>query len=355
MSADEHDSRTLVRFLYKSLFNREPDPQGFAFHLTRLESGAVSLHRLALDFLGSDEFAQQEQVRLAWRENAESPKSHPYQSWGREAVAFIHVRKTGGTTLYPLLSSHFTQERICPERFDGIHLYSPAQLADYDLYFGHFDYFSVRFIPRDKIRCISMFRDPCQRLISWYRFMRSHPPTSDDLNIKLANELTVEEFFEHQSNLSSTLVNNGYLFCFGTSLCETIAESRPFCDSTRGHNEGRVQDLLAGAIERVLSLDAIGLTERFTESVELIFSTLGFPVPESIIPENVTDAMGGTPVPAVEMTPRLSRALERLTRYDRVIYGAALREFERRLLRLRGQIPVPTAGVRSENDLQTPA
>ena len=328
MSIDQIDNRTIVRFLYRALLNREPDPQGLAFHVSRLESGAASLHQVGLGFVESDEFAQQEQVRSVWRKNALSPMSHPYQSWNRQAVAVIHVRKTGGTTLYSLLSQNFPMQRICPEHFDGLHLYTPAQLADYDLFFGHFDYFSVRLIPRERVRRVSIFRDPDRRLISWYRFMRSHRPTGDDPNIKLANELNAEEFFEHQDNLSSTLVNNSYLYCFGSSLCDSIPASWPCIDPAENGSDSKTQELLARAVGSVLDLDGVGLTERFTESVELILSSLGFPVPEVIVPENVTDE---NTAPPVKMTPRLSRALERLTRYDRVIYGAAKREFERRL------------------------
>ena len=78
-----------------------------------------------------------------------------------------------------------------------------------------------------------------------------------------------------------------------------------------------------------------GITERFDELVALIFSSLGLPIPETIVPENVTDELPNvyedfSPAPAVEMTPRLSRALRRLTRYDRIIYDVAKSEFERR-------------------------
>ena len=107
-----------------------------------------------------------------------------------------------------------------------------------------------------------------------------------------------------------------------------------------------------------MALDGIGLTERFRDSVELIFSQLGLAMPKSIAPTQVTDDLPNSdtrfvPVPKVVMTPRLSRALEALTRYDRIIYDVAKREFQRRLsarspkgaLDAKLTVDAPMAGV----------
>ncbi len=281
---------------------------------------------------------------------------HPYASWGRDALAFIHLPKTGGTTLHALLRDYFPEHRICPERYHGLYSHTPSQLAEYDFFSGHFDYFSTRFIPRKRVLRICMFREPRQRLLSWYRFVRAHPldASADNIAIKLANQLTTEEFFEDPRIGSLTYANNAYLFFLGSALVDPTTVSAlnwrpssppPAALSDSGTeallgdtpaNEGIIAKVLARAIQRLIDLDAIGLTERFEESVEIIFSLLGFPVPTSIIPAMVTDELPNAdarfrPVPRFEMTLRLARALERLTRYDRIIYNVAKKEFDRRL------------------------
>lgn len=325
ISGDEY-----VRWAYRLLLGREPESEAVVQNHPHRNNREMLLKLTLL----SEEFTTKHGGLIS----ADYPS--PYQSWGQATLAFIHLPKTGGTTLNSLLSTYFPKQRICPERYGRLHLYSPAQLANYDFFSGHFDYFSTKFIPRRRVRCVSLFRDPSDRLISWYRFFRAHPATNtftDNLNVKLAHELSAEEFFEHESTLKSPQVNNGYFSCFRcpTATDRAFLEYMASADSaevvTSDHDEGKVKELLARAVTRILSLDAIGLTERFEESVELIFSTLGYRIPESIVPENVTDEMGVSRVPEIEMTPRLSRALHHLTRYDRVIYNAAKQDFERRL------------------------
>ena len=339
MSVEEIDNQTFVRVLYKALLSRDPDPAGFAHYVSVLDGGTKTLYEVASEFV--IEFTAQE---------GKTP--HPFESWDKEAVAFIHLGKTGGATLHALLSKCFPESRICPDRGNTLYLRPPAYLAKYDLFSGHFDYFSKHFIPRRRVRCVSIFRDPCQKLISWYRFCRSHPATGEfaaNISFRLAKELGPEEFFEHPSVLSRSDANNAYLLHFGAAVDHMRRGLLAGFDAMNGHGSGNrapvsslsagdsiVTEALGRAVQRVIDLDGIGLTERFEESVELIFSTLELPIPRSIVPLNVTDELPNSdaqfaPVSAVEMTLRLSQAIERLTRYDRVIYNAARREFERRL------------------------
>jgi hypothetical protein len=89
------------------------------------------------------------------------------------------------------------------------------------------------------------------------------------------------------------------------------------------------QGVLTQAIDRVRALDGIGITERFNESVDLIFPSLDLPVPSLIPKLQVTDKLNSS-VESVEITPRLAEALKDLTIYDELIYREALDEFERR-------------------------
>lgn len=183
-----------------------------------------------------------------------------------------------------------------------------------------------------------MFRDPRTRLVSWYRFCKAHAVigrASNELFIRLANELDPEEFFEHPSVITSPL-NNSYMFYFGSALTD-----RGFLTALR--NDMRAGEMLSRAKENVLGLHALGLTERFGQSVDLIFKTLGIPIPESIIPAQVTDELAAADPhlaspPGVEMTTRLEHALTQLTVYDQEIYDAAVNEFDRRVSNLRNVV-----------------
>jgi Sulfotransferase family len=335
------DGEEYVRWAYRLLLGREPENMA----VVQNNPFKNDRQRLVESVLNSEEF------QTRYKEQTATSNNHPYATWYRDTFAFIHVPKTGGTTLHKLLIQCFPLERVCKQRFEALHLYSPAALKNYDLFSGHFDYFSIQFIPRSKVRCVSIFREPVDRLLSWYRFKKSHPITGEfanDVFALLANKLSAEDFFEHDIITLSTFVNNAYLFFFGASLLDNvmirvIADNTSTFQSVLEHNvvdevlqeRGTGVELLARAVERVRSLDALGLTEKFDDSVKMIFTDLGLPIPKAIISEMVTDAIPDSDprfarVPPVVITPRLSGALQKLTRYDQIIYNVAKREFERR-------------------------
>ena len=341
------DGEDYVRWAYRLLLGREPE----SLATVQRNPFKNDRPRLVHQVLNSAEFRLSPEIHK-YKALSATPTDNPYVSWNEDAIAFIHLPKTGGTTLRTLIKTCFPQNRICPQEYNALHLYSPAELAKYDFFAGHFDYFSLRFIPRERIRCFSIFRDPIERLISFYKFSKSHPPSDEFINsvwTKLANSLDAAEFFEHNCAINSRFINNSYLFFFGSSMDDettlaalaatTSASPVPndleTAADTSTPTDTVVAALLARATQRVLDLNAIGITEKFSDSVEIIFLTLGFPVPPSIFPARVTDDLPNSDarfsrVPPVVMTERLSRALQRLTKYDRVIYETARREFERR-------------------------
>ena len=213
-TAEKLDGEEYVRWAYRLLLGREPE------NIAVVQNNPFKNDRqnLVRAVLNSAEFHTKNKGFLP----VDTPYSHYFD---KNTIAFVQLPKTGGTTLRNLLTQCFSQKNICPQLFNALHSYSPAQLAKYDFFAGHFDYFSLRFIPRQRVRCLSLFREPCQRLISAYRYGRAHPPSgefADDLGIKLANELTAEEFFEHEYVISSTWTNNAYLFFFGSSLEDRV-------------------------------------------------------------------------------------------------------------------------------------
>jgi len=278
-----------------------------------------SIQQLRRSFLESAEFRSQ--YKALTYEHSEPT----YLSKSRPTLAFIHLLKTGGTTLHSLLEHNFTRERICPVRDNRLDLYAARDLSQFDFYSGHFDWFSVGLIPREKVKRVALFRQPQARLISFYRFIKSHPPGwehENNLFVTLVHRLSVEEFFEHPFVRSSPEICNHYLLVFGFAYAQVNVAWGPGAKFME-------QTVLAQAIDRVRSLDAIGITERFNESVELIFPSLDLPVPSLIPKLQVTDRLNSSVEPLV-MTPRLAEALRELTIHDELIYREALDEFERR-------------------------
>ncbi|WP_131194472.1 hypothetical protein [Lichenihabitans psoromatis] len=247
------------------------------------------------------------------------------------AVAFIHLQKTGGTTLYDMLQHAFPPHRVCPVHDDFLNLYTADEMAEFDYFSGHFDVASLRLIPKRPLQVISVFRNPTDRLISVYRSHRSHEVTSKaGVNpfVRLANALSAEDFFEHPAVRSAPEIFNHYLAAFGLG----------FRQMKQAHRVTR-DDVPAVAVEsavaRIRGLDAIGITEKFEATVALIYESLNLQPPKVVRPRNVTDAlatkMKGAPTPRVDKTPRLLAAMADLTCFDETLYAAACEEADRRL------------------------
>jgi len=260
-------------------------------------------------------------------------EEHPFANFGRPAVVFIHVQKTAGTSVTHLLAENFASARRCPERFNHLHHYSVAELGKYDFFSGHFDLFSTYLIPRRTIFRLSILREPSERLISFYRFARAHPPSPSllaDPHFALAKELDAVAYFGHERIRESRLINNHYRAVFGGSLWPGTRlnyDGSATADSVWGDPQR--------AISSVCQLDGLGLTHRFAESMQMIFDQLSFPQPLPQVKLMSTDQLAvldeeATPVAPVTMTPALQAVLGDLTVDDDRIFEAACAEFERR-------------------------
>jgi Sulfotransferase family len=321
----ERPSREDVLHGFRLILGREPEDQS-AIDAHMLIPTVAELRQV---LLSSGEFKGKYKVM--------HPDScgHPYLTAGRDTLVFIHLEKTGGTSLRNMLEGQFPLDRRCPVRDNKLHLLSVAELGRYDFFAGHFDRSSLRFIPRDKIKTVALFREPRARLISFYRFLKSHPvgdEFANDTLIRVANESTVEEFFECDETRSFPAVYNHYLIAMGASFA--------WFDQHRGSlSRDDFCTALEEAKRQIRALTALGITERFDQSVEFIGKVFNLSLPPSIASLHVTDTLPELDarfrrVDHVTMTPRLDAALRELTEYDEELYRFAANEFERRYAEL---------------------
>lgn len=261
----------------------------------------------------------------------------------RQRLVFVHIEKCGGTTLHAMLSSQFPPDRICPERFGTIGDWTINELADYDLFSGHFDLPSCRSIPGE-LRVITMLREPKSRLLSLFSFWKAHRPDPDrdlyDL-IRIARDCTAEEFFahdrvRHHPNVRDAMTGQ---LTRTRAVCELEADNPILADPDQA---------LADATAALESLTSFGLVEAYEQSRVLLNQTLGLHM-EQVAPCQVLDVLmrEGTdlmPVPPVTMSPRLDRLLDALTPIDRRLYARARGIFDGRMAAL-DTVSGPAANV----------
>jgi hypothetical protein len=98
------------------------------------------------------------------------PQTQP--AAGRRLV-FLHLPKTGGTTLHHHFSAAFAPHEICPERGPHLDRIDPQQLAAYRYFAGHFVFDQLRLIP-GPVFIVTVLRPPIDRILSVYHFLKRH-------------------------------------------------------------------------------------------------------------------------------------------------------------------------------------
>jgi hypothetical protein len=179
-----------------------------------------------------------------------------------QALIFLHLMKTGGTTLFRLLRQnfpqqltfHYTQEKPGKRLEDLYHL-SQAERDRLKFLHGHIHYgFHEQF--NQPCRYVSIIRNPINRVVSLYYFIHQNP----NRNLPEASRCqTLRDYLD--SNPFG--IDNDQT----RRIAGSISNHYPFgqCDS----------ELLDVAKQNLRKFLVIGVTERFDESLLVLKYALG--------------------------------------------------------------------------------
>ncbi len=322
----------LVNAAYLGLLGRQADPAGLDRYASKL-ARTPDFSEMLSDITRSEEFWRK--IR-ALHANLRLASVFTVEDLDEEKLVFLHHPKTGGTTLRHLLVKNFPEDKVCPERFNGLRFLAAGELAHYRLFSGHFDLPSIRLIPGRK-KIITMLREPVARLISLYYFLRAHRPQvidNDGLELaRLANKHAMAEFFQADEVRSHPTINN--------SLTRVLTG---VIDSYRWEGIRPTTPLnpvvLSDAARELESLDGFGILDRYEDSIELMFKSLGMPLPTVIEPRQVLDVIvneeaGLRRIQRERVTPEIRNIISSLVRIDIKLYRHACAIFESRLTQLR--------------------
>ncbi len=335
-------TREEIRFAFLYILGREPESEHVYNHFAP-HRDVDSLRR---DVLGSPE-GQANILSFL-----KMSKLRSFLDSNRSTVCFIHLEKTGGTTLQRILEKQFDPCRRSPSHLSMYSFFSSpvAKLSSYDFISGHLDYAATLALPGGNIKRLAIFREPRERLISFYRFHRAHPVSSrnkvDMEFVALAQDLNPIEFFQHKYVLCSPRTNNTYLRTFGSSLALPIDLDT---------DKNTLVDAFDTAKARIQGLNAIGITERMKESVTLICNALGFAPPEKIHSTHRTDEFAGqqkgfTRPEPVERSEALDAAMAPLVSMDLKLYDIVQQIFVERLKEINLASPGSESGTNTKSD-----
>ena len=230
---------------------------------------------------------------------------------------FLHIPKTGGMTLHAMLAKHFRPEKICPERHFEAALVPPSEVNRYDFFSAHTSYDLFLRLPKPA-RVVTLLRDPIERTISDYFFLRRFP--GDAINPRIARELIPFERYLKWNNrfFQETLSNKHATFLCGHKHLNP--KGRPWRSAS---------EILDVGYERIESIDFVGITEYMDISIREMWQVLGFGNPGPILRVNAA-AQSERQMLKVELTPWVLGYLEEINQLDLKLYNYAKRKFAER-------------------------
>ena len=181
-------------------------------------------HALRMHFLTCPEFSRQLSRLNIIPQNEKSSVAvlPPHDaSIDNHPIIFVHIPKTGGTSLHYHLSTCFTQDEICEFRHNDILMAPVHKIIGKRFYSGHFDSRLMGIMP-SKAKLVTVLRNPKDRLVSVYRYMRATKEeriaTEGQPLARLARDNNFEPFLEKAYSLNPAAVDNIYCRSFGSAL-----------------------------------------------------------------------------------------------------------------------------------------
>ena len=216
----------------------------------------------------------------------------------------------------------------------------------YDVFAGHFNYDSLRFIPRRTLSIFTFVREPRQRLISLYQFLRAHesghPNFVSEGTMELANRLLIEEFFENPE------IRKDY--GFWNNMCWAVMGQLQWQEwmslLTMEKDEIAVADILDSTVrpaikERLRKFMFVGLQEDFDRSVQALFRLMKKEPPAKVRADHsleklmLTEPEFKRKMEKQPVTPRVNTALDGLIQLDNIVYEEAKKLYTERMAGLQ--------------------
>jgi hypothetical protein len=233
---------------------------------------------------------------------------------------FIHIHKTAGTSLLQQLADEVGREHICPHPFEWqIRMTPKIELAKYRIYAGHLSASALQFVVGD-LQCITMLREPRVRLLSAYFYWKSQSGSQPR-----------HAFYERiaQMSLMDFLTDDDPIIVRATwNVQARIVAGGQF----GGMNDHRTNifgpdlspaELAVAAVERLGRFRLVGITERYAESVALLFRLFDLDPGRARTLHTLNFREPGVSYSELLGDPMIAAALKHRTEIDTLVYEKA--------------------------------
>ncbi len=333
-------SGLLGRFALRLMLGRWPDPDELAAFCDGFDANAHGLPPLlraaayvpaARTLLNRAMLLSTQRSGTSGRLGAAQMMGDPMTLWRGPPVRFLHLEKTAGSSLVNALTAQFHPLQIDPDpdRNTPPHERRPfpdataSAQAGAALVWGHYDLPSLRRLDGDT-PCFTLcvFREPRARILSLYYYWRANQEDPAP-TVRCARENGLLAFLRTRDPLILNYVDNLYVRRL------TGSYASPGGDRLAEEPDEALRD----ALRAVDTLDLLGLSDRLDETLQRLGALTGFTPPLHTPRVNVLARSEGNaflpyrPTAREPVTAEIEAELDRLTRFDQVVYGHVRQRF----------------------------